>query len=720
MTDYAIPIVWTNYPIATPSGPAVGGLGHAGVVIVQGSTGNTRYFEFGRYGRDEKDNPIGKVQSHGVSDLRIVDGKIDGTSFQNMVSRLNEVAGKGTPATGTILPLDEGGYQRALEFATRALRDADGTLGPYSWEFDNHCYSFAKAVAAHGGSWIDWFDGFGPFDNIPTGAMLNLMSAKGGFVVGSHKDVLIGSANSYISALPDKCFSGSTSILTIDDEIKPIRKICIGDVVLSFDPFADFGRGFLVPKKVVRTFTNITEEWLRLTWVEDGAERELVTTPSHQFLATHGGFREIESLVSGGKGRVVLADGSEAEVTSERIVYCAATADMFEQAEGYAYPENGNLALKPVFKQGWKTYNFEVEDFHTYVAGGVRVHNDSWNDGAGFEFQKEDYGTGNAYAITDLEGIVPVNGYAVTAYRLSQNSSYDSMPQGRAEAVAFGAAAEGASNRQVNAASWSEYKAKSTEGLSDKAAAAWTTAHWSAKEFSRFEASIKHGRDQGREVAKQINDQNDRNSGRDSEGSRADSSRSSNPADRGIGRGDYDNDGEVSAREFRRAENEGQFETGNKAKNNDSDGNSGGNGGSGGKPVLLDLDGDGLDVTALDRSTIFLDTGGDGFLRRTAWADAGDGVLFYDPDGRDGITEKRQFVFTEWDPTATSDLEALASVFDSNSDGVLDAGDAEFGKFKVLVTLADGSTVAKTLAELGITAIDLTAAAANSDLRLAA
>jgi hypothetical protein len=36
------------------------------------------------------------------------------------------------------------------------------------------------------------------------------------------------------------------------------------------------------------------------------------------------------------------------------------------------------------------------------------------------------------------------------------------------------------------------------------------------------------------------------------------------------------------------------------------------------------------------------------------------------------ITEKRQYVFTEWDPTATSDMEALRSVFDSNGDGVLD------------------------------------------------
>ncbi|UES59914.1 hypothetical protein GFK91_29635 (plasmid) [Roseibium aggregatum] len=83
--------------------------------------------------------------------------------------------------------------------------------------------------------------------------------------------------------------------------------------------------------------------------------------------------------MAGGKGSVLLADGSEVEVTAERIVYSADTADMFEQAEGYVYPENGNLALKPIHKKGWKTYNFEVEEFHTYVAGGVRVHNDSWD-----------------------------------------------------------------------------------------------------------------------------------------------------------------------------------------------------------------------------------------------------------------------------------------------------------------------------------------------------
>ncbi|WP_041769204.1 DUF4214 domain-containing protein [Pseudovibrio sp. FO-BEG1] len=133
-------------------------------------------------------------------------------------------------------------------------------------------------------------------------------------------------------------------------------------------------------------------------------------------------------------------------------------------------------------------------------------------------------------------------------------------------------------------------------------------------------------------------------------------------------------------------------------------------------PVILDLDGNGIQVTRLDQSTMFMDAGGDGLEHRTAWAASGDGVLFYDPDGRDAITEKRQFVFTEWDPTATSDMEALASVFDSNGDGVLSADDAAFAKFKLLVTNPDGSTSVKTLTELGITQINLTADATNIEL----
>ncbi|MEM1159356.1 MAG: hypothetical protein AAGJ28_00345 [Pseudomonadota bacterium] len=116
---------------------------------------------------------------------------------------------------------------------------------------------------------------------------------------------------------------------------------------------------------------------------------------------------------------------------------------------------------------------------------------------------------------------------------------------------------------------------------------------------------------------------------------------------------------------------------------------SGGREGNSNLPIILDLDGNGIEITELSRSTVFIDGTDDGLSNRTAWAAAGDGVLFYDPDNTNQITEKRQYVFTEWDPTAASDIDALRSIFDSNGDGVLDASDAAFAQFKVMVTSAD-------------------------------
>lgn len=65
---------------------------------------------------------------------------------------------------------------------------------------------------------------------------------------------------------------------------------------------------------------------------------------------------------------------------------------------------------------------------------------------------------------------------------------------------------------------------------------------------------------------------------------------------------------------------------------------------------------------------------------------------------------------------AARDLEALRSAFDSNGDGKLTSADADFAKFKLLVTKADGAAEAKTHAELNITEIDLTGDATHIEL----
>jgi hypothetical protein len=137
-------------------------------------------------------------------------------------------------------------------------------------------------------------------------------------------------------------------------------------------------------------------------------------------------------------------------------------------------------------------------------------------------------------------------------------------------------------------------------------------------------------------------------------------------------------------------------------------------GGYGGyAPVILDLSGKGINITPLSSSNTFFDIAGDEQQHRTAWAGAGNGVLVFDADGDGQITQQNEVVFTDWDPTATNDLQALSDVFDTNHDGKLDAGDAQYSSFDILVTNADGTTSLETLAQAGIASIDLTANASK-------
>lgn len=86
-----------------------------------------------------------------------------------------------------------------------------------------------------------------------------------------------------------------------------------------------------------------------------------------------------------------------------------------------------------------------------------------------------------------------------------------------------------------------------------------------------------------------------------------------------------------------------------------------------GHPVLLDLSGNGLSINPLYESSQFLDLEGDSYQHRAAWAGTGTGVLVLDADGDGKISRSSEFVFTEWDQTADSDLDALKSVFDTKS-----------------------------------------------------
>ena len=143
---------------------------------------------------------------------------------------------------------------------------------------------------------------------------------------------------------------------------------------------------------------------------------------------------------------------------------------------------------------------------------------------------------------------------------------------------------------------------------------------------------------------------------------------------------------------------EGSGGSGNNNNNNNNGGCcTAGPGGRPTSPILLDLDRDGsLDLVS--------DSQG-------GWTGPSDGFLAIDADGSGAIDQANEIAFTEWDENARTDLEGLALAFDSNEDGMFDAGDERFADFSVWQD-ANGDRVSqagelRTLEEAGITSIDL-------------
>ncbi|MBZ0104462.1 MAG: tandem-95 repeat protein, partial [Sulfuricella denitrificans] len=135
-----------------------------------------------------------------------------------------------------------------------------------------------------------------------------------------------------------------------------------------------------------------------------------------------------------------------------------------------------------------------------------------------------------------------------------------------------------------------------------------------------------------------------------------------------------------------------------------------GSGGGSGKPVTLDLDGNGLQFANLDDSQAYFDINGDGWREHIAWVAGGDALLVLDTEGDRVIDKPEEISFVGYAPDAQTDLEGL-SAFDSNGDGRLDRLDARWGDFGAwLDGNGNGVTDAgefQTLEEAGIADIGL-------------
>lgn len=485
---------------------------------------------------------------------------------------------------------------------------------------------------------------------------------------------------------PARCFVAGTKIRLSDGEEAAIEQIKEGELVSSFAGSIALGRGHTDGRAVVRTYTNVTQELVRLTF-EDGRD-DLVTTPGHAFLDETGAFTKIGDLVRLGGGVVRLIDetGNIVSATGTVVIYSAETADLFERSSAKTMHVNGALAYKEEVEEGWKVYNFEVEEYHTYVAGGIRVHNDSTT------YTLNDDGTLETLTGADGEPIeisgswTPSQAYHYGVIQETQNDDGSTTRTLTSGGIIESLSAAGRSFADLI-------------GLDGRLGLQGT--------FSLPGEGLPDDlHESGQPPEHRVDWSGDK------DGDNVPDYRDEDYSNIGHWGGDRDNDGVPNWRD----RNDG---VGWRDKNPGADGDTQGSG----KPIILDMDGDGVEINV--GGNVSFDMDADGFLEHTDWVGADDAFLVIDlnADGSRGagdgkIDKTQELIFTDWlDSEGVTDLQALA-LFDvvaemgGNNDGVISAADSVWSELRVW---QDGNSNGKVdqgelrgLAALGFSQINLT------------
>jgi hypothetical protein len=139
-------VVFPEYKIATPLGK-VGGLGHVGSLIVDPSTGDAHYLEYGRY--DDEGKGIARTLNnvHKVGTVKFnEDGLPTEESLSQVFSVLSVEAGKGGRIEAAEVPLNQDEFAKAKEIHENKLNENNNPdREPYRLQ-ENNCGTFSCDV----------------------------------------------------------------------------------------------------------------------------------------------------------------------------------------------------------------------------------------------------------------------------------------------------------------------------------------------------------------------------------------------------------------------------------------------------------------------------------------------------------------------------------------------------------------------------------------------
>jgi hypothetical protein len=131
-------------------------------------------------------------------------------------------------------------------------------------------------------------------------------------------------------------------------------------------------------------------------------------------------------------------------------------------------------------------------------------------------------------------------------------------------------------------------------------------------------------------------------------------------------------------------------------------------------PLVMDLDGDGVELLQLGSANSYFDLDQDGLAERTGWVWSDDGLLARDKNGNGKIDDVGELFGTK----TTGGFEVLATL-DSNHDGLMTSADSAWASLRVWRDLDhDGATDAgelQTLATVGVAKINLAYTGINAD-----
>ena len=143
---------WDNFTIPKYK-EKISNLGHSGVLFINGKTGTTKYFEYGRYDPPHNLGIVAKAAN--LPDVKLANGKVEISTLIKPLDFISRISGQSGRIHGVFIEV-ESKYQAMLDYALlRKSQNANPKRKPYDLT-SNSCIHFVKKFVEKAGVKTPW------------------------------------------------------------------------------------------------------------------------------------------------------------------------------------------------------------------------------------------------------------------------------------------------------------------------------------------------------------------------------------------------------------------------------------------------------------------------------------------------------------------------------------------------------------------------------------